>query len=98
MHSFRIDQTDVRSRCASPKQEPASVAERELLIFIDAVLELIGPESQRILSEIWLDELACMDRIPEPSSPDWRWVTLAASRRLAMRLIDIPFSRPCVHR
>jgi len=61
--------------------------QRELLGFINTVSEMIGPESNGLLREIWLNELACMDCMPEPSSSEWRLVTLAAFRKLAMRLI-----------
>jgi hypothetical protein len=75
----------------SRDDEAISAPKRELLNFIDSVAMLIGPGSTRILTEIWLDELACMDCIPEPNSRDWRMVSLAASARLASRLISLQF-------
>ena len=64
-----------------------SAPERELLNFIDSVARLIGPASTHTLTELWLDELACMDCISEPNSRDWRMVSLAASARLANKLM-----------
>jgi hypothetical protein len=68
-----------------------SAPELELLNFIDSVAMLVGPGSTRTLTEIWLDELACMDCIPEPNSSDWRMVSLAASARLASKLMSLQF-------
>lgn len=66
-----------------------STPERELLGFIDSVAKLIGLDSTRVLTEIWLDELACMDYMPEPDSKDWRIVSLAASTKLARKLVAL---------
>ena len=66
-----------------------SEPERELLNFINSVGELMGPGSTRALTEIWLDELACMDCIPEPTSERWRIVSLRASASLASKLIAL---------
>jgi len=68
---------------------PVTAAERELAVFVSSIRDCLGPEQTRFLTEIWLDELASMDFMPEPSSPNWRLVTLAASARLASRLIDV---------
>lgn len=58
-----------------------SVPERELLNFIDSVASLVGhPVSTRILTEIWLDELAGMDCSPEPTHRGWRIVSLRRRR------------------
>ena len=67
------------------REEHLSVAERELLVFIDTATELVGRDARGRLREIWLDELACMDCMPEPSSPKWRLVTEAALKRLALQ-------------
>jgi hypothetical protein len=67
--------------------EAISEPERELLSFINSVGELIGPGSTGTLTDIWLDELACMDCIPEPASNGWRIVSLRASASLASKLI-----------
>jgi hypothetical protein len=64
-----------------------SEPERELLSFINSVGELMGPGSTRTLTEIWLDELACMNCIPQPISKGWRIVSLRASASLARKLI-----------
>jgi hypothetical protein len=67
-----------------------TLAERELQAFVDSATGLFGPDQTKFLTEIWLDALASMDRMPGPTSPDWRLVTVAASARLARQLIDIP--------
>jgi hypothetical protein len=72
----------------------SSAPERELLIFIDSVTMLIGLGSTHILTEIWLDELACMDYIPEPNSSDWRMVSLAALATLASKLMLLQLRVP----
>jgi hypothetical protein len=73
------------SNCA----QGTSLPQRELLGFIQSVSGLIGGEKAEVLTELWLDELASMDATPEPTSSDWRRVTLAASARLARQLIDV---------
>jgi hypothetical protein len=88
MPDLRLNETRVLFESAGRGDSGTiSESERELLSFIRSVRELIGPGSACMLTEIWLDELACMDCIPEPSSKGWRIVSLRASARLARRLI-----------
>jgi hypothetical protein len=68
-----------------------SMPERELLGFVTVVTDLLGANQTDFLREIWLDQLASMETMPGPSSPDWRLVTQAAWVRLAGRLIDLSF-------
>ena len=68
--------------------KPLSAPERELLEFISAVDKLIVSSSTHFLTEIWLDELARMDCMPEPTSSDWRLVSVAAAHRLVNLLLD----------
>jgi hypothetical protein len=82
--------TSLRAKPASDGWA-ASAPELELLNFINSVATLIGPGSTRFLTELWLDELACMECIPEPDSRDWRAVSLAASAKLASELIALQF-------
>ena len=70
-------------------KESLSEPERELREFIQSMVSLIGPGADRSLTELWLDEVACMDCIPEPNSSDWRMVSLAASARLASKLMSL---------
>lgn len=70
--------------------EASSVPERELLGFVTAVTGLLGTEQERVLTEIWLDELASMEAMPAPTSTQWRLVTSGAWARLARRLFDVP--------
>ena len=76
--------------CSQLPSQPVSVAERELSEFINSVTDLLGPDQTKFLTDVWLDTVASMDRMPGPTSPDWRLVTVAASARLARRLIDLP--------
>ncbi len=69
--------------------EIVSVPECELRDFIGTVTSLIGAGAVDLLKEIWLDELACMDYLPSPTRTDWRRVSLAASARLASRIIEV---------
>jgi len=73
--------------------EPKSVPERELMGFVYEVTELLGAQPTSVLTEIWLDELASMEAMPEPTSTQWRVVTLGAWARLTRRLFDVcPFA------
>ena len=67
--------------------EQTHLPERELASFIGAVRELFGPEQARLSADDWLDESELMDSPPRSTSRDWRAVTVAASARLASRLI-----------
>lgn len=73
----------------SDRQPQRSIAERELSAFIRSVTNLLGTEPDRYLTNIWLDAVAAMDIMPEPTSLDWRLVTIAASARLASRLAGL---------
>jgi hypothetical protein len=88
MPEMRMNPRNLRSHNLPPREEPLSVAERQLRAFVDTASELVGPDAKGRLREIWLDELACMDCMPEPSSPKWRLVTEAALRRLVLRLAE----------
>ena len=74
---------------------PVTVAERELRSFVGSVIDLLGPEGAKFLEDIWLDELAEMKRTPEPTSSQWRLVSVGASSRLAGRLIGLNHNRSC---
>ena len=91
MHETQLSTRKERPRDLSVLRfSQVTLAERELLAFVDSVTGLLGPDQTKFLTEIWLDALASMDRMPGPTSPDWRRVSLAASARLAGRLIDLP--------
>jgi hypothetical protein len=88
MPDLQLNETRVLlSTAGNGNSRAISEPERELLSFINSVGELIGPGSTRILTEIWLNELACMDCLPQPISKDWRIVSLRASASLANKLI-----------
>jgi hypothetical protein len=89
MHELPMKQSGVWPVEVSSVDDGTSLPQRELLGFIDTVSGLIGTEPRSLLKEIWLDELACLDCMPEPSSSEWHLVTLAAFRRLAIRLIGM---------
>jgi hypothetical protein len=65
----------------------ASVPERELNSFINSMTSLIGPGASNSLTELWLDELACMECTPGSESFNWRSVSVSASMKLASRVI-----------
>ena len=77
------------------REQHITVAERELRSFVGSVIDLLGSEGAKFLEDIWLDELAEMERAPEPTSPQWRLVSIAASSRLAGRLMDLNHDRSC---
>jgi hypothetical protein len=76
-------------------REPVSEPERELNSFINSMASLIGPGASRSLTDLWLDEVACMECIPGSESFHWRSVSLSASVKLANRVIASQLSVPC---
>ena len=91
-----MDNMRLRPReCIVGCEQPITVAERELRLFVGSVIDLLGSEGAKVLEDIWLDELAEMERTPEPASPLWRLVSIAASSRLADRLLDLNHDRSC---
>jgi hypothetical protein len=75
-----------RGPAASPVISPA---ERELRRFIHSARDLFDGELVTVLTELWLEELACMDCIPERESIEWRVVTLRAAAKLANKLLEL---------
>ena len=73
--------------CNSIYADQVHIAERELSSFIRAVAQLFGPEEAKLSAEDWLDEAELMGSPPRSTSRDWRAVTIAASARLANRLV-----------
>jgi len=67
--------------------EQAQLAERELNAFIAAVRTSYGSEQAELSAEDWLDESELIDSPPRSEPRDWRSVTIAASARLARRII-----------
>ena len=76
-------------------EQSVTVAEREPRSFVGSVIDLIGSEGAELLEDIWFDELAEMESTPEPTSPQWRLVSIAASSRLAGRLMELNQCRSC---
>ena len=77
------------------RERTVSMAERELRSFVGSVIDLLGSEWAKLLEDIWFGELAELERTPEPASAEWRLVSLAASSRLACRLMDLNHDRSC---
>ncbi len=71
-----------------------SVPQRELNSFIDSMTRLIGPGASHSLTELWLDELACMECIPGSEGFNWRSVSVSASVKLASRVLASQRSGP----
>jgi hypothetical protein len=76
-------------------RKPVSEPERELNSFINSMESLIGPGASMSLTELWLNELACMECIPGSESFNWRSVSLSASVKLASRVIASQLSGAC---
>ena len=76
-------------------RRPVSEPERELNSFINSMASLIGPGASRSLTELWLNELACMEWIPGSEGFNWRSVSVSASLKLANRVIASQLSGPC---
>ena len=76
-------------------RKPLSEPERELNSFINSMTSLIGPGASASLTDLWLDELACMECIPGSESSNWRSVSLSASAKLARRVIASQLSGLC---
>jgi hypothetical protein len=75
--------------------KPVSEPERELNSFINSMTSLMGPGASGSLTELWLDEVACIECIPKMESFNWRSVSLSASMKLASRVIASQLSGPC---
>jgi hypothetical protein len=69
------------------------MAERELAAFIKAVTELYGAEQATLSTEIWLNELEIMKRLPGPASCDWLAITISSLARFASPMTDTKISR-----
>ncbi len=68
-------------------EEQTQLAERELSSFIAAVTELYGPEQAGLSGKDWLEESDLLDAPPISADRNWRSVTIAASARLANRVL-----------
>lgn len=64
-----------------------SMAEREFSAFFTAVEALFGPTQAKLSAEDWLNVTTQMSTQNQPTYRDWRAVTIAASSRLAQRLV-----------
>jgi hypothetical protein len=96
MSQFRLIQSyESIERTPAIGSEPISEPERELNSFIDSMTSLIGPGACESLTELWLNELACMECFPGTGSFNWRSVSVSASVKLAGRVIDSQLSGPC---
>jgi len=68
-----------------PCSDLATMAERELSAFFNAVAQLFGSEQAELSAENWLQELIKIDRLPA-STREWQLITARASSRLASRV------------
>lgn len=88
MSELRLIRSNERSeKGGAIGQEAMSEPERELKSFIDSVTNLMGPCAAASLTELWLDELACMECVPGSGTFNWRSVSLSASVKLAIRVV-----------
>jgi hypothetical protein len=63
----------------------ATMAERELSSFFNAVTQLFGSEQAELSAEDWLHELIEIDSLPS-SNREWRLISIRVSTRLARRV------------
>ena len=95
MSEFRlIPSQESIEEARSIGRERMSEPERELNSFVNSITSAIGPGASRSLKDLWLDEVACIECIPEWESFDWRSVSLSASVKLARRVIASQVSGP----
>lgn len=66
-----------------------SCAERELRDFIHSLSDLVSAKGVATLREMWLDEVASLTNTPEPTSSEWRLVTMGAYLRVAQHLVEM---------
>jgi hypothetical protein len=74
-----------RKKSDHPCPDLASMAERELSAFFNAVSEVFGAEQAEISAEDWLQEVIEIDGLPA-SIREWRLITMKALSRLASRV------------
>jgi hypothetical protein len=67
-----------------PCPDLATMAERELSAFFNAVTQLFGPKQAELSAEDWLQELIEIDGLPA-STREWRLITTKVLTRLASR-------------
>jgi hypothetical protein len=72
-----------------PCPDLATMAERELSAFFNAVSQLFGAKQAEISAEDWLHELTETDGLPA-SAREWRLITAKASTRLASQASASP--------
>jgi len=68
-----------------PCPDLATMAERELSAFFNAITQLFGSEQAELSAEDWLRELIEIDGLPT-SDREWRLITVKVSTRLASRV------------
>jgi hypothetical protein len=68
-----------------PCPDLATMGERELSAFFNAIRQLFGSEQAERSAEDWLQELSEIDGLPT-SAREWRSITAKVSTRLASRV------------
>jgi len=71
-------------------EQQTYLAQTERCSFTAAVAKLYGPEQAKLSTEDWLEESELMDSPPRSEARNWHSVTIAASARLANRVINKP--------
>src|SRR4051794_12564559 len=75
MHEVQLSPVDEQPIAHAPMSlTPATKAECELLVFVNSVTDLFGPDQAKFLTEVWMDALASIERMPSPASADWQLV------------------------
>lgn len=93
MYEQQLSRNDERRRSYGTTCREGLTAEQELAKFITFAMSFLGSEPTKLLTDIWLDELASMDRTPGHISPDWHMVTVAAIARLSGQLLSLGFCK-----
>lgn len=73
-----------------------NMAENEFVTFTKAVSAMFGTAQATQAAEDWMNELASRDRMPEPTSHEWRLITLMALARLTIRMSVVLHSQSCI--
>ena len=86
---------DASCDAPSSSHELISAPEQEMQHFVRALVCLVGQNATPYLMELWLDELACLECMPEYDASLWRKVSVAAATRLASEIMASQLGVTC---
>lgn len=70
-----------------------TLAQRELAVFLSAVVSLFGSEQATLAADTWIAELLSLESVMGFSSRDWRLTTVGALSGLAHYLASVRKNR-----